>query len=90
MLLIRKTVLMFTLLTSVVAPLSQAGAKAPVAGKDYQVLSPALNTDSGNKIEVTEFFWYGCPHCFHIEPDSQCLDQKTAQRRRHTPHSRRA
>ena len=20
------------------------------------------------KIQITEFFWYGCPHCFHMEP----------------------
>ena len=24
--------------------------------------------DTGAKIEVREFFWYGCPHCFHLEP----------------------
>ena len=22
----------------------------------------------GNKIEVIEFFWYGCPHCYNLEP----------------------
>lgn len=21
-----------------------------------------------SKIEVIEFFWYGCPHCYHLEP----------------------
>jgi thiol:disulfide interchange protein DsbA len=25
-------------------------------------------TDTGDKIEVLEFFWYGCPHCYHFEP----------------------
>jgi len=25
-------------------------------------------TETGKKIEVLEFFWYGCPHCFHFEP----------------------
>jgi len=25
-------------------------------------------TDSGDKIEVLEFFWYGCSHCFSFEP----------------------
>ena len=29
---------------------------------------PAQPTTSGNKIEVIEFFWYGCPHCFSLEP----------------------
>jgi thiol:disulfide interchange protein DsbA len=23
---------------------------------------------SSGKIEVIEFFWYGCPHCYHLEP----------------------
>ena len=25
-------------------------------------------TDSEDKIEVLEFFWYGCPHCYQFEP----------------------
>ncbi|MEJ1958944.1 MAG: thiol:disulfide interchange protein DsbA/DsbL [Nitrosomonadales bacterium] len=40
----------------------------PEAGKDYQVLSPAQPTHSGNKIEVLEFFFYGCIHCYHLNP----------------------
>jgi thiol:disulfide interchange protein DsbA len=35
----------------------------------YAVLSPAQPTESGGKIEVIEFFWYGCPHCYHLEPE---------------------
>ncbi|HKO87498.1 MAG TPA: thiol:disulfide interchange protein DsbA/DsbL [Burkholderiales bacterium] len=31
-------------------------------------LRQPLNTGSGNKIEVVEFFWYGCPHCYALEP----------------------
>jgi protein dithiol oxidoreductase (disulfide-forming) len=41
---------------------------AIVAGKDYLPLSQPLPVDSGEKVEVTEFFWYGCPHCFDLEP----------------------
>lgn len=26
------------------------------------------STESGDKIEVLEFFWYGCPHCYTFEP----------------------
>ena len=36
-------------------------------GVDYKALTPQP-TDSGDKIEVLEFFWYGCPHCFTLEP----------------------
>ena len=34
----------------------------------YTELKPAQPTESGNKIEVVEFFWYGCPHCYNLEP----------------------
>lgn len=36
-------------------------------GKEYLRLSQALPTTAG-KIEVIEFFWYGCPHCYAFEP----------------------
>lgn len=36
-------------------------------GVNYKRL-PTQPTDSGEKIEVLEFFWYGCPHCFSFEP----------------------
>lgn len=38
------------------------------AGKDYSVVKPPQPTESGNKIEVLEFFWYGCPHCNSLQP----------------------
>jgi len=41
----------------------QAGA---VADRDYKMMSPAQPTSSGSKIEVLEFFFYGCSHCFHL------------------------
>lgn len=37
-------------------------------GIEYKRISPPQPTDSGDKIEVIEMFWYGCPHCFHFEP----------------------
>jgi thiol:disulfide interchange protein DsbA len=40
---------------------------APIEGRQYVVLSPPLPTTPG-KIEVVEFFWYGCPHCYAFEP----------------------
>ena len=40
----------------------------PAAGKDYTVLNPAQGTESPGKVEVLEFFWYGCPHCYSLEP----------------------
>ena len=38
-------------------------------GTHYQRLSPAQPTSSSpNQVEVAEFFWYGCPHCYTFEP----------------------
>jgi thiol:disulfide interchange protein DsbA len=37
-------------------------------GKDYVEVRPPQPTDSGGKIEVLEFFWYGCPHCNNLQP----------------------
>lgn len=38
------------------------------AGTHYDVISPAIRTASPGKIEVAEFFWYGCGHCYTFEP----------------------
>ncbi len=40
----------------------------PQAGLDYTELKPALPVEAQGKIEVLEFFWYGCPHCYSLEP----------------------
>jgi protein dithiol oxidoreductase (disulfide-forming) len=46
-----------------------AGASAQlVEGRNYDRLKNPLPTESGNKIEVVEFFSYGCPHCAELEP----------------------
>jgi len=37
-------------------------------GVHYKVLeNPSIPRDA-SKIEVVEIFWYGCPHCYHLEP----------------------
>ena len=39
-----------------------------VAGKHYDIISPAIRTAEPSKIEAAEFFWYGCGHCYTFEP----------------------
>jgi len=41
---------------------------AQTAGKDYAMISPAQPTEDASKIEVVEFFSYGCPHCADFNP----------------------
>ena len=39
-----------------------------VAGKHYEEIKPPLSTSAPpGQVEVLEFFWYGCPHCFEFE-----------------------
>lgn len=38
-------------------------------GTDYQLLATPQPTANDAKIEVLELFWYGCPHCYHLEPE---------------------
>jgi thiol:disulfide interchange protein DsbA len=40
----------------------------PQLGTDFLSTQQAIPTDNPGKIEVTELFWYGCPHCNALEP----------------------
>jgi protein dithiol oxidoreductase (disulfide-forming) len=46
---------------------SYAHAEA-MAGRDFKLLNPPQPTNSGKKVEVLEFFFYGCSHCYHLHP----------------------
>lgn len=41
---------------------------AQTVGKDYTLISPVQPTEDAGKIEVIEFFSYGCPHCAEFNP----------------------
>jgi len=41
-------------------------AQAETSG--YETLSTVQPTQNQDKIEIIEFFWYGCPHCYSLEP----------------------
>jgi protein dithiol oxidoreductase (disulfide-forming) len=50
-----------------------------VAGRDYRVLSSPQPAGSGPRVEVLEFFWYGCPHCKNLQsPLTAWLKRKPA------------
>jgi thiol:disulfide interchange protein DsbA len=36
--------------------------------KSFDVLSQPQPVEANGKVEVVEFFWYGCPHCYTLEP----------------------
>ena len=43
-------------------------AQAQTAGKEYQPIVPAQPTEDAARVEVIEFFSYGCPHCADFNP----------------------
>lgn len=45
-----------------------ASALVPVQGKDYTLLANPTVAPPKGQVEVVEFFWYGCPHCYKLEP----------------------
>ena len=44
-----------------------------IEGK-YEVLQPPQSTETGDRIEVVEAFWYGCPHCYTFLPSIEAYD----------------
>lgn len=44
-----------------------AQARAPQEGMEFRAVNPPQSTETPGKIEVLEFFWYGCPHCNALE-----------------------
>lgn len=64
------TTLLLAMLFAVVQP-GLAQANEYQEGKEYLLLSTPQPTSTGDKIEVVELFWYGCPHCYELEPEVQ-------------------
>jgi thiol:disulfide interchange protein DsbA len=46
------------------APLAAFAQRSP----DFYELNPPQPVETTDKIEVLEFFWYGCIHCYNLEP----------------------
>lgn len=53
------------------AQAEQAAPAEPAAEEltgGYETLATPQPTQNPDKVEVIEFFWYGCPHCYDFEP----------------------
>lgn len=59
---------MKSLLTALLMLVSSVAIAGPQAGFEYQQTQQAIPTDNPAKVEVIELFWYGCPHCYELEP----------------------
>ena len=65
MTLLNRTLAAFVLALAAALAHAQSG---PELGRDYVRLDPPHAVARGDKIEVIEFFYYGCPVCYELEP----------------------
>jgi thiol:disulfide interchange protein DsbA len=56
------------LLASLATTALPTSAAALVQGRDYDLIQPPQPGESPGRIEVLEFFSYGCPHCKEFHP----------------------
>lgn len=47
---------------------SPAMSATLLQGIQYKVIPGASRPESGQPVVIQEFFWYGCPHCFRLDP----------------------
>lgn len=57
-----------TLAVSCIFSLSLSAEERWVEGQHYQVITPPVAVGKSDDVVVTEFFWYGCGHCYTFEP----------------------
>jgi thiol:disulfide interchange protein DsbA len=53
---------------SLLAALALSPLLARAQNAEYSTLQSALPVENPAKVEVAEFFWYGCIHCYNLEP----------------------
>jgi len=63
----KRFITLFALLS--LSGLAGAQGQKVEEGFDYRILPIAQPVEAKGKVEVIEFFWYGCPHCYDFEPE---------------------
>lgn len=60
--------LAFATLAAALALLPAVAGAQPKQGTDYTEMKAVQPVEVQGKVEVVEFFWYRCPHCYSLEP----------------------
>lgn len=63
----KKFLISLMLLVGAISLSNTALSADPKAGREFDAVTKQIPTDDPAKIEVMEVFWYGCPHCYHME-----------------------
>ena len=56
------------LMSLLIITVNTAIAVEPKPGINFKAIKETIATTSANKIEVVELFWYGCIHCYNLDP----------------------
>ncbi len=67
------------MLTALLLLVSTQLMAAPQLGKEFRQTAQPIPSDTPAKIEVIELFWYGCPHCYHLEAPLSAWVKKLPQ-----------
>lgn len=60
---------LFTIMSLMsIAFLAPSVNAAPRMGQQFNKTAQVIPAETPDKIEVVEVFWYGCPHCYHMDP----------------------
>jgi thiol:disulfide interchange protein DsbA len=54
------------------SPLASLGQPRP----PFTEVNPPMPTEADGKVEVAELFWYGCIHCYNLEPALESWQKK--------------
>lgn len=57
-----------TEVTPAVKPAISAPAQSTLTDAQYSLVKEPITVSTGDKIEVAELFWFGCGHCYALEP----------------------
>ncbi|MCB5190902.1 thiol:disulfide interchange protein DsbA/DsbL [Methylobacillus arboreus] len=67
------------LLAALMLLVSATAIADPQLGNEFNQTAKTIKTDDPAKIEVLEIFWYGCPHCYHLESSLTAWVKKLPQ-----------
>ena len=67
--------LLVAVVWAVAAPHAAAQSDGPDIEGKYELLQPPQLTETGDRIEVVDIFWYGCPHCYTFLPMMEAYDK---------------
>jgi len=68
---ISKTSMIVAGMGALLLALAALTASKTTQAAGFENIDPPQNTSSSDKVEVLEYLWLGCPHCYALEPSME-------------------